>query len=844
MRLGNADCGLLISRIARKAESVQAMALQASLPFVLAVCAGTCWIIGAAAQTKAPVPPTAKKAQTPPADGKDEKVGGKNVDDKKEPKKKDVKEKKEEQEGLHLIGTLTPKDARDKVRPGCFSQVHTFKMGPGKTYMIELRDHKKMGWDPYLRLENSGGANLMENDDYFGLDSLLMYTPTVEDTYRIVVTTCGAGQTGEFLLLVTPLPAGTPPPPRGTSGRLPTIYTPPPTYVPVTMGDIVISALAPMGTVGLNNEVTHGYVELRFSIENRSEKSAHQVTLSVPRFSHGGRWGTYLKHLGKTVEVGPGSTVQFSMFQPDLPIGGSFDVQVSIDGKVQEHGVSMVQQGNRGNRFNEHYYASMPSTGAGPTIVILAPQELAQKLNDPAPKGMPSGLPSGVPSGLPPGVPSGVPIMVPGGPPGAVKVSVMSAYSPSFHATLDGISSWSNHWLGYSSFDSVAVSGSDLQKGPAEVQAALWQYVECGGTLLIVGACKLPESWERAQAKGGTFKDYYPGFGRCLVSETHPTAWQADDWKIVSSLWTDSLRLPNLVRTATEANNNFPVVSNLGIPMRGLFVFMFLFVIFIGPVNIYWLTRIKRRIWLLWTVPVFSLATCALLFGYMVVSEGWHGHLRAQGITVLDEVSQRAATIGWLGYYSPTTPAGGLHFDQQTELTPHLLRDYRYYSRSRKPLSIDWTSDQHLDSGWVTAKVPAHFLVRRNEKRLERILVRRKDGAVTVVNGLKADLRTLLVAGSDGRLYSAQNIRPGAEATLAPLPDPARAKAGPPLLHEGFYADWLQLSGKMQASPAAFLRPGCYLAVCDDAPFLEQGLRHAQTRKLSSIIYGIMKEPL
>jgi hypothetical protein len=283
-------------------------------------------------------------------------------------------------------------------------------------------------------------------------------------------------------------------------------------------------------------------------------------------------------------------------------------------------------------------------------------------------------------------------------------------------------------------------------------------------------------------------------------------------------------------------------VDDLGIPVRGLFLFMVLFVVLIGPVNFYWLTRTRRRIWMLWTVPAASFVTCAALFGYMMLSEGWHGHIRATSVTVLDEQSQRAATVGWIGYYSPTTPSDGFRFSDDTELTPHLLSD-RTYRRSNKPHTIDWTNGQHLDSGWIDAKVPAHFMVRRNEKRLERMLVRKQgDGTPAIVNGLPSDVSAIWMATLDGSVWTATNVRAGAEARMQSEQGKLAGKGN--ALREAFAKSWIDLAADMEKTPLDYLRPGCYLAVVEDAPFLEPGMEQTQTRNMRSIVVGILKEPL
>src|SRR5262249_39488192 len=293
------------------------------------------------------------------------------------------------------------------------------------------------------------------------------------------------------------------------------------------------------------------------------------------------------------------------------------------------------------------------------------------------------------------------------------------------------------------------------------------------------------------------------------------------------------------VRSANDANALFPVVEDRGVPVRGLFAGMLVFAILIGPVNINLLTRKKRRLWLLWTVPVFSLLTCAAVFGFMLISEGWTGHVRAEGVTVLDEVSQRASSVSWLGVYSPITPGEGLHFGYDTEVTPQLKADFRRGDGSAR--TIDWTSGQHLQSGWVRALVPAHFTVRSSEQRLERLAVRREpDGTLKAVNALKAPLVKLWLADAAGKIHTAENVPAGKEAALKA--SDLRAGGKEEALRQAFAGDWVALGKRLSGRPEEVLRPGTYLAVLDGAPLLEQGLRSAQLRPGYSVVFGILKE--
>jgi hypothetical protein len=77
--------------------------------------------------------------------------------------------------------------------------VHTMKMAVGKTYQIDL---KSRAFDSFLRLENSSGKQLAEDDDGGGnLDSRIIFKATKDDTYRIVVTSFD-GKSGDYKLTV------------------------------------------------------------------------------------------------------------------------------------------------------------------------------------------------------------------------------------------------------------------------------------------------------------------------------------------------------------------------------------------------------------------------------------------------------------------------------------------------------------------------------------------------------------------------------------------------------------------------------------------------------------------
>jgi len=605
----------------------------------------------------------------------------------------------------------------------------------------------------------------------------------------------------------------------------------------LSYGDIIVQPkVSPRPEPG--DGPAHGNIEYRFAIANLSKKRSHQVMVQFP-------YGGENLRVLRTVTLGPEEKAEIAFFHP-LGIGVLYGgARLFIDGQSQENAVPVANVNIRWGGGMRH--------GMSRLKYIAAPEALVRDLSMNVHKSavLHHNL---VDPNLKFEEPIGGIAMNPGERQQHFTYQGRNYFYDgvnSFSNLPEDLRNWSPNWLAYSSLDGVVVRGSELERAPVDVRAALFQFVECGGSLLVLGLCSIPEAWRGTAEK---LKDgmtrYSPGFGSCLLTANDAIdQWTPQTWLPIVEAWHTAAAPWTNQHDMYSANSIFPVVESFGIPVRGLFMVMLVFAIVIGPVNMYVLDATRRRIWLLWTVPLISFLTCIAVFGYMYAAEGWYGHSRTEGLTVLDEVGQRATSIGWTAYYSPLTPADGLHFDYGTELSPQIMNDqedHRFghrrqqYQRHR---SIDWSSDQHLQSGWVSARLPVHFKYRRSERRLERIVMRKEaNGSYTVVNGLKGNIKHLWVADSKGKIAAANNIAAGAEARLTTCD---RAEAGGTLasLREFYRGDWANLATNLPSSPTDNLRPGCYLAEMEGAPFLPNGLVGARKSE-RSIVYGIMKEPI
>ncbi len=427
------------------------------------------------------------------------------------------------------------------------------------------------------------------------------------------------------------------------------------------------------------------------------------------------------------------------------------------------------------------------------------------------------------------------------------------------------VSQWSPNWLGYSCYDAILLTQQEADDLPAAVQAALRRYVECGGVLWVHGR-KLPEVFSRDAAKDGR-GGFCVGLGR--AGATAPDA--EPSWQRTCSLLAGT-RADFYCPLQRPRDPHNLLVAETSVPVRGLFLLVLVFGIAIGPLNVWLLSRYRRRIWLWWNVPAISALTCLAVFCYSLVSEGWTSRGKTATLTVLDERCHRATTIGYVSYYCPLTPSGGLRFGVDTEvslLARHERPMYRAYGREEGDLRlVDWTSQQHLTSGWAMARVPAYFEIRKNEDRRERLSIQpAAGGSLKVVNALGADIRQLCVADAAGRVFEGRDIPAGAERTLTPAPGAAKAGTGvspapapslspapggpkasayPPealrvLLVTPALLDTLHAWGT-GSNLDALLIPGGYVAVLDHSPFVEPSLAGADCQDTVAIVRGISKD--
>ncbi len=575
-----------------------------------------------------------------------------------------------------------------------------------------------------------------------------------------------------------------------------------------TYNDITVSVVS-----SFEQDRHHGYAEHKITLQNASADKIHIVTLFAPNSSYSRN--SRIHEISKTIAVAPSAEITVSLFQPAINIYGD-NLGVIIDNKTQEKGVGL-----KFSDIDSVYHQisrRFPEKKTDAPLRILLSRNVSYDSFKETPL-KPKGLKKN-------------------------SVDMPESVKDRFYEFLSAdstIESWSENWLAYTPYDGIVVAADEMQSMPKNIESAILKYIRCGGSLLVLGKWDGAKQWQNAQESSDPLKLHYIDFGVCVVSETNNVAsWHEQTWKKLNDIaWQPTGKELLRYRDIATANDELAVVDTLAIPVRGLFILVIVFAIAIGPVNLLVLHKLKKRIWMLWTVPLIAILTSLVVFSYALYTEGFHSNSRIRSITILNQKLDTATTIGLDGFYCPLTPSGGLRYDIQTELTPLGFDQYR----GRRTRTIDWTSDQHLESGWIAGRIPTHFLLRKSQAAVKSVKIEaNKQNMLYAENYFGAPIESLWYADKNGIIYSAQNIPTAAKTELTQTQLVVSQNNEKPAVWRDIYSsNWTEAYNNIIAQPQNFLMPGTYIAVFGSSPFVEQPLEKIKIQKLETVVFGILE---
>lgn len=235
------------------------------------------------------------------------------------------------------------------------------------------------------------------------------------------------------------------------------------------------------------------------------------------------------------------------------------------------------------------------------------------------------------------------------------------------------------------------------------------------------------------------------------------------NYDLATMRWYQRSWLPRHGLAPNAPNAEF---SNLLIPGVGLApvtefrVLITIFVLLIGPLNYWVLSRAKRLYLLVLTVPLGAAAVTLLLFSYAFLADGLSTQVRARSYTLLDQTSGEAVSWSRLSYYSGFAPADGLSFPDDTVLYPILPQNPGLHPRSRQAgRVVEWQDEyQDLTQGWLPSRTPTQYLALRAHVTPAKLEVRSAPDRCQIANRLGAPVAWLVVVDEQGQLWHGTEI--------------------------------------------------------------------------------------
>ena len=309
-------------------------------------------------------------------------------------------------------------------------------------------------------------------------------------------------------------------------------------------------------------------------------------------------------------------------------------------------------------------------------------------------------------------------------------------------------SQWPADWRVWSSFSNIVMTGDEYDALDGARRTALKEWVAQGGNLLIDRREPLPA--EANSIAVGQGRIHNRSYNLLSVAKSNPRH-RIEPWLSVTELLNDD-------DWADWA---------LSKPVVALIIFLVVFGIVVGPVNVFFFAPASRRQRLFWTVPVLSVGASLMLGGLILVKDGFGGEGTRRALVMLMPGENKAVV-----------------FQQQIARTGVLLRR-EFALPADTMLSVSGRggtsgvnavrelerAGEKAGGAWFASRTTQSHDLRRitpTRARVELVAGGTGGQAPVVQSSVTTVLRNFRYADMRGKRWFAAEVPPGRRVTLTP----------------------------------------------------------------------------
>jgi len=334
-----------------------------------------------------------------------------------------------------------------------------------------------------------------------------------------------------------------------------------------------------------------------------------------------------------------------------------------------------------------------------------------------------------------------------------------------FNATQFDFTDLPADWRAYAGVEWLVITDSEWDKLAPTVQAALRQWVNYGGRLVVVTQTPAAYSWNAFHRGPGAGPLSY-GFG-----DVRAVAWDGKELKsdVLAPLLKNGSKWGKLAASEDKSWGMLSALGDLKPNTPLILGFVVIFAALVGPANLFLFAPAARRHRLFWTTPLLSLGGSLLLMAVIFLQEGSGGAGRRftvvqlmpeshEALVVQDQVSRTGLLFGSAFQLSDECLAVPVRID-----LPSQTRDRSAFAIEGKTFAGDWFRSRSLQAQRFATIRPT---------RAELTLVSYDAaGAPVVVSSIESPLETVILTDVNGKLWRGDKVRTGEKVTLRAASD-------------------------------------------------------------------------